>query len=261
MTEEGAEAQNTPEQTTPDVSAQLSGFPVDVFNHLIDLAKHTKDRIAYTLWIGVWVLVGYLLATVPPQVLDPKLTTHVAFGARTYPCFPLIYPVGTALFLATLIIMVCIPKHRFALIAVPMLAATFGSLFIFRPEMPHSNIVFVMTVWIAITVATVWIHDERVQEQDERTACVYSDYLKEQTQFWRTVTWALLASILALVVASVKEAHTSNESFLTDRGQIFMANVYSTLQLSLFCLYSLVGPIYESARKTRKTVEMMLNAK
>lgn len=212
----------------------------------------------YSAWVSVTVLYGYFLATFPQYIVDPKLTTHVCWGARTYTHFNYVFVIAVGLFVATFLTMTLVRRHRYSWVAIPMIVALTVSIPIFKPEMPHQNLLFVMAIWTAITTAAVWIHDTDIREQEKIDKSIYLEYVKAQLQFWGTVSLSLLAAILTLVVSATTEAHKSNATVVTDPGDLFMLNMVTTVVLSSMTIYCLVGPIYQAAVKARTAVSRLM---
>jgi hypothetical protein len=154
--------------------------------------------------------------------------------------------------------MIMARSYRYALVAILMLVAYAASLHVFAPEIPHGNLTMVTSSWLAITMGALWIHDTSFRKVKGMGQGQGLDYIKEQIGFWRTVTWGLLASAITLAVTVPKEMHVFNETFLKDRGQLFLVNNYSSVQTAIVLLYMFVGPIYESAQKYRAAVNLLV---
>lgn len=209
------------------------------------------------------MLLGYLLATVPPVLLDPLLSSHVAFKARRYPgALWWILPIAALLFASTLMLCVRTSKRRFIIAMLPFVTASLISIPIFRPEMPHGNLVFVCSAWFILGILTVWIHDQPIADPTAYTPLpalnAQIEYIKEQTAIWKAIATGLTAAYLAVLVTLTLALHANNKEVVTAKREIFILNEYSNTQVMLVSVFMLIGPIYESTKKILDTAKLLL---
>jgi len=146
----------------------------------------------------------------------------------------------------------------------PFACAAIASIPIFKPEIPHGNLVIVSMVWSVLALITVWVHKTPVISPNEdspaATHQAQIEFAKEQSTFWRTLLFGLLASYLAILVGSAKEVHHFNNDLLVkDAGETFLLNMNGTIQIGLMSLFVLVGPGLELGRKYLSANRVFLN--
>src|SRR6266498_2116274 len=105
-------------------------------------ARLDRSSDAFPWRIATAMLAGYLLATVPQVILDPQLKSHVTYVKRYYPFAYLIIPIAIIVFTATVIIARFGRRQSRLVTAIPFIAGCALSAPIFRPEVPHGNLVF-----------------------------------------------------------------------------------------------------------------------
>jgi hypothetical protein len=220
------------------------------------------SKIAFRWKISIVMLVGYLLATLPPVVLDRKLLSHVAFPGRRYEHAGWIIPIATLLFIVTLGLSIYTPKRHYMLVTLPFVAACIVSIPIFRPEMPHGNLIFVGTAWFLLGALTVWIHIREIQNLAEHKPLAASnariEFIKEETAIWKGIALGLGTGYLAIVVTLTLAFHTANKEIVTSPSDFFLLNQYSNFLLAFMSLFMFLGPIYESIVKMIQSNQRLL---
>jgi hypothetical protein len=230
------------------------------------------EDIALTNWLlgdgfcwrlSISIFLGYLLATIPQTILDPLFTSHVAYGSRRYPLAWLIAPIAVLLLISTQIILVSMWRHRFPFALLPFAIACCASIPIFKPEMPHGNLLFISALWLAVSSITLWIHQVPTVDPTlhlpvpSSAACI--DFIKEQTAIWKACSLGLTAAYLSLVITLVKELHSNNALIVKSQRDLFLLNTYSNVEVALASLLILFGPIYESLEKVMQTNRLLLS--
>jgi hypothetical protein len=216
----------------------------------------SKPDLAYALRFTVSATIGIILATVPPLILDPQLTSHVRYGARTYSDTTWVLPVCAATFFITLA-MTVLPRtsRRLAYPLLPLAAALLCSLPFLRPEVPHGNVVMVGTVWLLVLFVWHWIHVGLEVPGDSHGLSV--DYLKEEILFCRSLLLGFVAAYLSLFITALTALHTSNTSIVKKASEVFLLQKYSDLQVSLISILFFLGPVYEGLRKLRQFMRLL----
>jgi hypothetical protein len=222
----------------------------------------SMSTIAFRWKISITMLVGYLLATVPPVVLDQRLQSHVAFSGRHYKHAWLIFPIAVFSYIGTWRSM-STPKIRCGIITLPFVVACILSIPIFRPEVPHGNLVFVGTAWCLLSILTLWIHAWEIKNPAQHWPLPASnariDFIKEETAIWKGVALGLGTGYLAIVVTLTLAFHTANREIVTTPHDIFILNQYSNFQLAFMSLFMFLGPIYESIAKVIESNQRLLS--
>ena len=204
---------------------------------------------------------GYLLATFPPSILDPRLTT-VGCGAREYPYDWLIYPIAIVLFLVTLLSMSRATSRRRAVLSstIPLLLAYLFSFPIFRPEVPHCNILLVGTIWFCITAGWMWVHhtptvnEEMLSESVDATARI--EYIKEELTFVRMILLGLGTVYIGLLVTVLATMHSFNRSTVAKEEEAFLMDVNSYSQVSSFSIF-LFTTVFRELYKKREQISSL----
>jgi hypothetical protein len=221
-------------------------------------------KIAFPLKISSSMLVGYLLATIPPVILDPILLSHVGFKEpRHYPRAWLIIPIASVLFISTLILAMRSSKRREVFAMLPFVVALLGSIPIFRPEVPHGNLVFVGSTWFLLGAITTWIHDQEMMDPGAHIPVPAStsqiDFIKEETAVWKGVALGLVTAYLAIATGLTLGFHAANRDVVTSARDIFILNQYSNILFAITSLFMFLGPIYESIKKVVESNRRLLS--
>jgi hypothetical protein len=228
----------------------------------IALGSPPELGYGFTWRFSTAMLVGYLLATVPQVILDPRFQSHAVHPHRWYPFAYMITPIAIFVFAATVVVALRIrTRHRLAAL-VPFIAGCTLSAPIFKPEVPHGNLLFAGVVWMLMGMLTLWAHGVRITNplQDGREvaaqACI--EFIKEQTAFWKGIGFALLAAFVGVLVTLVQSLHATNAEFLSSRADLLLMARYINQEVALMSLFMLVGPLYEIALKILATMHLLL---
>lgn len=227
--------------------------------HIYDM-KPSEFSFRFTALI----LTGYLLATVPQTFLDPLLLHHVQYGARHYEYAWVICPLSVLLVVTTMLL----SQERFlkkSLIfpVAPFVIIAISSIPIFKPELPHGNLIFVSILWSAVAFIMAWLHKVPIINPYEFSPKTALDaqiaFAKEQSTFWRTLFLGLFASYFAILVGVTKEVHSYNYTIVGQNdSEIFLLNSYGNIHIFLLSLFILIGPALELSRKYLSSNNMFL---
>jgi hypothetical protein len=138
--------------------------------------------------------------------IDARLTSHVAFGARTYPYgYPLAVAGGPVVFASTLLVLTRAFSWKVRATVPAAILAGMGLLALpfFLPEFPHGGV----SVWLAqFSVAcllTCYIHFlpwPAWLDSEELGASVRWERLKEYGVLWRTIAVAMTVGYMIILV-------------------------------------------------------------
>jgi len=196
---------------------------------------------------------GYLLATTPQLFLDPRLSSHVKYPSRTYPLSWMIWPIATLLLVFTLVIAIRARPFRFIKTTLPFLFSGVASIPIFKPEMPHGNLMFVTGIWFVIGTVTIWIHDTPIvdpsTEQPQPSSAAQLEFIKEQTAIWKNCALGLIAVYLGMISSAMKELHTFNGTFVSKPEELFLLNMNSKFEIIVMSIFMFIGPIFRSRKE------------
>ena len=209
-------------------------------------------------------LVGYLLAVIPPLVLDPRLETHVRFGARSYDHGWLVCIIAPVVFGSTYALLRKAKSEISAILGatVPLLVGYGISLPILRPECPHGNIICVGTVWTTITLTSAWLHYSTffniIPLPLDAAINARIEFIKERLSTCRTILIGFGAGYVGLVITAIHEMHNVNKNLVTDDGEAFILNINSDLIFSLFSVFFVIAIILPLARHCNRLAALFL---
>ena len=208
-------------------------------------------------------LLGYLLAVLGPVVLDPRLTTHIRFGARTYPDAWMCWPLAGILFLSQLLIARTTRKDALLYLhLLPFVLVSIATLFVFRPpEFPHMNVVFVTCGFLVLSAITIFLHctgsgmlSLNLHEPYDRA--FLSDYLKDYVSFWKQATMTTIALYFGLIISWYKLAVDLSKDTATDKGEARLLTAFSCSILGAVTVYYIVGPVLTCVKYTLLGLQM-----
>jgi hypothetical protein len=120
-------------------------------------------------------------------------------------------------------------------------------------------------MWIVITMLWTWIRYSHSHltttslESIDRAAAL--EFLKERANFYRSVTFGLVAASLALLVGSVVSLHSTAKEIVTNPRELFMLDQLNNTAIANYSLLLFFGPILESLRAWERIVNLFLGLK
>jgi len=210
------------------------------------------------------MLAGYLLATVPQVIIDPLIHSHIKYPPRHYPFAFLIGPIAIAVFVTTVVIASLPVTRRTPAAALPFIVSSILSAPIFRPEVPHGNLLFVSVVWTLLGGITIWVHGSALENPVHREDMALQarlEYIKEQTSFWKGLFYGLAAAYLGALITLVQSLHTDSANFLSSPEDLLLMRRYTNIEIATLSVFMFVGPLYEIARKVLTTTELFLDVR
>jgi len=217
-----------------------------------------RDGFAWR--ISVAMLIGYLLASVPQTYLDARLFTHILYPSRQYRFAYLIVPIAIAVFATSLLVAVRARGHRRLAVLLPFLTACCVSAPIFRPEVPHGNLLFVGAVWMFIALITTWVHEYKLSDPGGSPAVFEAkiEYVKEQSSFWKGISYGLVIAYLGMILSLVRDLHSAVTDLVTSPREKIVLAAYINIELAAMSLFLFVGPVYEASAKALRAVDLLL---
>ncbi len=200
-------------------------------------------------------LLGYLLATVPQLVVDPKLTSHVRFGAREYPYGWWVLLIASAVAAWSWHLAggcekgASLGKCCFHGV-LPLVVGALASIPIFAPEMPHMNLMFVSFSWTVLTVAGIglrmlpsWLLDGISASGREDAAS--REYVRECAILVRNILAGTVVAYFGFVITALKTLHHASTQIVSSKADMFLLVAYedlAVLLLSAFFFFHVVFP-------------------
>ena len=205
----------------------------------------TGIKILLTIGYGS----AYLLAVLPPTVIDHRLTSHSDFPPRYYPnaiyCAPI--------FVLAVVIVIELFKAKSSLRALygsvfVYVSAIIVSLPIFRPEFPHGNLLAVGTVSVILFSFTIFVWSfGRESCLDAKSALRGNDtalqYLKELLSFVRQATFAAIGLFqrTSLRVFAVETDYAN--AIVTTQHDKFILGLNAAAQIGFYAIFAVAGPM------------------
>jgi magnesium-transporting ATPase (P-type) len=222
-----------------------------------------KGDGGFCIMIALANTAGYLMATVPPILIDPKLTHHVRYGARHYPIGWWVLLIGLLVGVSTMLTMVRI-ERRFRAFwnSAPLLLATILTLPFFRPEFPHGNVFGAAAFCFVLSTLAVWIRYQPLESQYasdtriDRTARL--ERVKEEIQFWRGGMMTVLGTAIVATISLCVMNFEGIKRFDTDASEQVLACNYAGFATAVAFLWLLFGPKAEAAKKCNEARGLLL---
>jgi hypothetical protein len=209
---------------------------------------------------------GYLLATIPPIVIDPRLIHHLRYGARHYAIGWWIVPIGVIAGIATFFALAqANGKTRTRWNSIPLLIVATGSLPAFRPEFPHANIVSVSILSIVLSTIATWIRYQPLHIEFAQDARILEpvpiESVKEQVSFWRGVLLTMSAVLLAAIIMWFNSMTTSNRQYDVEPNELMLLTNLSLFITYFGVIWFLFGPLAEAYKKYKRVSELLCKCK
>lgn len=222
------------------------------------------------IWkISVCSGVAYLLATLPQYFTDPLLKHEVVFGERHYPgALWLVIPIAAFVLFLTRHLM-C-NSSRILTAILPFVLAALVSIPIYRPEIPHSNIVSISFIWSSILILTLWIRNRVIEKEVINTLespkigilTTKLEYVKEEVQFWRTFIIVLGGGYIALLISWANFLTTISKAEVVDNAaEAFILDSSAMFAIGLITILVIICPIGEAVRRHQEATRLFLTVK
>ena len=226
--------------------------------------KQESESVMFLLSLAGCVTFGYLYATVGILIIDCQID-RTTWGKRTYPLgWWLVPAIAVILFLCTYFLFRrCTgPYTRLAAAAGPLAASYVMSLPIFRPEIPHSGLVWIGTVWVALIASWVLIRycvfQPGTGSLGSCDKAALLEHTKEQLELSRVLLIGILGAYLALVISSQDMKHKNNREITKDAKSAVLLDGKFATDLAVISLMLLFGPILELVKRRRCLLDVFL---
>jgi hypothetical protein len=192
---------------------------------------------------------GYIVAVSAPIFIDPLHKSHVVYSSRNYPHAILCVPIFLLLFTVEIFILKSAKTTlRMYLSACVFLTSIAISLPIFLPEFPHQNLFAVGTTTTFLSGFTifVWSIGDRINLSEDilKSAGVATfDYIKAVFTFMRQAAFAGVALFGALFFAAFATEFKYDTTTVTDKSDQFWLMLNTSLQLTFYTTYLVVGSL------------------
>jgi hypothetical protein len=197
------------------------------------------DRGGLSVIIPLSNAFGYLVAAGHPVLVDPKLTSRIGYGARTYPHAWLIAPLCAFVLVGTWLAFRYVDmRRRWWTALVPFLLAAAATIPILVPEVPHGALVADTSVWLAFTGMWLAAH----YSFNTRDQASPKDYVVQSGRI--LFAGSLVAAGVAPIPIMLFLEHIL-EPIVTDPAESALLINWSHLHVGLWELLWLMGPTRE----------------
>jgi hypothetical protein len=210
---------------------------------------------------------GIALAAGLATFLDSRLTTHLLFGPREYPMGYWVLLIGPVLFFGMYFLSL-LPKSTGKRIVLPLvflLAVGCLSFLNFLPEFPHANVGVSLLLYFVGVTMSIWIRHSplRTDYINETDIFVQArlERVKETVILWRTLLLSLSAGFLALLIPWFVFIWDVPAKIVTEPREQILLGFASGAQVSLFSLFFISCPLFETIRKYGAAADMLLRLK
>ncbi len=223
------------------------------------------DR-AFCAKIAVANMLGYLVATIPPIIIDPKLIHHVRYGARHYPIGWWVLPISIVVGIATYAVMALVREQKRTIWnSIPLLLATGCSLPFFRPEFPHMTVLTATVFTFLLSIAATWIRYAPLKTERAHDPGLARDmrvkWVEGQSLFWRGATVAILAIFLTAINSWFRSMLDADRAFDTIPGELVLLTHLVIVLTSFGTSWFILGPLIEAVRKCKQANDLLLAIK
>jgi hypothetical protein len=226
----------------------------------------SKD-LGFAVKVAVLNALAFSIVVAGVTYIDARLTSHVAFGARTYPYgYPIAMGGGPVVFGSTLLVLARASswKVRATVPAAILAAMAILTLPFFRPEFPHGGI----SVWLAqfsiVSLLTCYIHflpwPARLASE-ELGAAVKWERLKEYGALWRTIAVAVTIGYMIILIPWSNFIWSLSPHIVRDPAQAYVLSEFGAAGMVGVTIYVILGVLYESFRRTHEAADLALRYK
>lgn len=210
---------------------------------------------------------GFCMATGIPTYLDPLLETIGAYGPRQYPLGFWILLIGPSIFVSNYLCLIKLTSLNFRIFlpGLILIFVGFCSLFNFLPEFPHGSV----STWILLfslnSIISSWIHYTPLKAEHLNDISIDPsariEWVKETAAFWRSISISIIVSYMGLLATWFMGSWDWVFKAVGDKGEQILVGLFSASQVTLFSIYFVFGPIFESLSKTKSTADLLLRIK
>ena len=214
------------------------------------MSELAADETSFAYRIAGINALGYALTVLAISYLDPRLASHVEYGARTYPYGYWISLLSLLVFVATALLVRRAKSRATRCIAacVPLLVATLCSIPVFLPELPHGGLIWCLGYGLAAVLAT-WLRysgpDLSFVTDTAAPVQVRLEALKGVQSTWQGIAIAAAVAFVAVLFPWLSAILSINKAIVTSEAEIFLLNRFVLMQVAAVSVALLIGPIRE----------------
>lgn len=218
----------------------------------------------FAIKIASFNTLGFCIATGIPTYLDPLLKTIGAYEPRQYPLGFWILLVGPSIFVSNYL---CLKKLaslnlRIFLPGLILFFVGFISLVNFLPEFPHGNVSTWILLFTLTSIISSWIHYTSLKVERLNDNSIHQsariEWVKETAAFWRSISIVVIGSYMGLLATWFMGNWDWVFKTVSDKEEQILMGLFLTIQIALFSIYVVFGPIFESLNKAKSIADMLL---
>lgn len=200
--------------------------------------------------------------------VDPRLKTHLAFGARHYPYgYQISVLGGVFVCVTTLLVFARISSWQLKTVFPAILLALAGALSLpfFRPEYPHGGISIWIFAFSVICLFTCFVHllplqADWLRASEVSTATKYRR-AKDSASLWRIIAILITVAYIVLLIPWATFIWNQSPHIVADPGEAFLLSEFGVSGILGCSVYMLLGVIYESFRRSLDAGDLALRLK
>jgi hypothetical protein len=215
----------------------------------LGIIQQMRPVTSLKILLAIGYSLGYLLAVLPPMVIDPRLTSHAEFASRHYPNAILCAPIFVLLAL-TIIVLFNVKSSLYALYGSVIVYALsiIISLPIFRPEFPHGNLIAVGTVSGLLFAFTIFVWSFGQESCANAKSAVNGndaalEYLKELLSFVRQATFAAIGVFSGLLYGVFTVESDYIQAIASSQSDKFLLGLNAAAQIAFYAIFAVAGPV------------------
>jgi hypothetical protein len=193
---------------------------------------------------------AYLLAVVPPNIIDPLLSSEAVPGPRHYQYSLILIPIGLLLYiiLAGMLFRKRASVKQLYFSVCVFELAIIGSLWIFKP-IPHGTPlqVGIITGFLSPFTIYIWSMENKIEAEVEAMTIPLGEatfeYLKLLFGFIRQGSFAGVALFSALLFGAFTTDFQYNKMTSTNNHDLFLLGLNAAAQVGFYVVFSVAGPL------------------
>ncbi len=205
----------------------------------------------FALRIATLNSIGYCETVAVISYVDPRLSSHVLYGARIYTYGYFAIFLGLPLFIVTYAMLRARRGRAWQCFGscFPILITSAIAMPVFRPEVPHGNLTMWTLTFSASAMIAAWLRNSGPNlafvSNPKIPLQARLEGLKSMLAIWQTLTLGTGAAVLGALVPWGLAILHNNDAIVTKESERFILNSASIFQFGTVALALLIGPVRE----------------
>jgi hypothetical protein len=219
-----------------------------VFETAVELPRTVSQERATAVRIACITAAGFLFSTVGPTYMDPRLKSHVVWGARSYPLGYAIAVFVPIFFFVTYFSMRKFGTMYTMLAWLPFAVLMFPFLWYFKPEFPHAGVLFGIVGYAFLAFLTAFLENavmippEVAHKAVPRRAKIRR--LEEAIKDWRAILFISATTYVVVIIYWLQMLWQVAGIIVTDPAEKFLFGNAMVASVLYFSLFVVTGPIW-----------------